>query len=277
MKKTSWLLLFMILIAVNTTYANQPRTISENFKFTSSKMDVGTMYHYIVSDIQGATPISIYIYVKSKDTVIIYRDYTPYVNNIVLLQTVKFNWNYMMAQEINGVNPLDSSKIHFHNFGSTVNFSKKAIIFRQTAQNEYVALAHYRSEPCYSYLNYHIDLQFALRFLKKPENGATITDYFVDQAREAQIHYLNDETIKGINCRKYELKRLGILATLFSPKAYFWLAKNDARHYTVKYVNYIPLEGWKNLKLELINQQRMSVVEWENYIQSLIATANSHL
>lgn len=271
--------LLLLTLFVSPTYGNQsPKTI-KNLAFDPGKMDIGTRYHYLATNTDNTNPVHIYVYVKSSDTLIIYRDYSGLNPKLALLQTVKFNWDYMMAEAINGVNPLNPQKINYFKVGSTANFAKKTITFRESAQTDYVVLDHYANEPCYSYETFHIDLQFALRFLSNPKEPIVLNDYFYDQIREARVRYLYDEEVNGNYCRKYEMQRLGILADLLDiPKAYFWLARDDSRHYTVQYINFSPRDGiWPCFKMELMDMRWMSAGEWDDFVNSAVVQANSRL
>lgn len=68
------LFLVFLLFGVTIFAAGQER-VTEYFKFDPSRMDVGSMYHYVASDLDGKYPLDTYLYVKSPDTIVIYKDY----------------------------------------------------------------------------------------------------------------------------------------------------------------------------------------------------------
>lgn len=133
----------------------------------------------------------------------------------------------------------------------------------------------YKREPFYEYSFFHFDLQFALRHLKDGVNEFVVGNTFVFKSGEMIIKYAGEETINGIPCRKYEHRTQGFLAKLLGARGYIWLAKDDPRHYTVKYTsNLWRNPKWKNFCLQLKEVKKMEPSEWEAFVQELVAEAN---
>ena len=85
--KNKFLMVLSVLLVLGLTAFAAPQGITTDyFVFDESKMDVGSMYHYIASDIAGKYPMDTFVYVKSRDTIVVYKDYKTLFPDLVLLR-----------------------------------------------------------------------------------------------------------------------------------------------------------------------------------------------
>lgn len=103
-RRVMTLFLVFLLFGVTIFAAGQER-VTEYFKFDPSRMDVGNMYHYVASDQKGKHPMDTYVYVKSLDTIVVYKDYRQILDRVIIVEG-KFNWDYMMVEGLHAYNPL---------------------------------------------------------------------------------------------------------------------------------------------------------------------------
>lgn len=285
MKRRVITLFLVLLIFGATVFAAPQDGGTDCFQFEPSRMDVGNMYHYVASDLDGKYPMDTYLYVKSPDTIVIYKDYPQIFpdQGLVFIVEIKFNWDYMMAERLyarNPVNDLTIPKQEIESIGE-IDFTRKVFNIKATVNDQQgkpvtkTYILEYEREPFYDYSLFHIDLQFALRHLKEDVKKFMVGNTYAAKYGELIIEYVGEETINGIPCRKYEHRTQGILAKLLGAWGYIWLAKDDPRHYTVKYTsNLWRNPKWKNFCLQLKEVKKMEPSEWEAFVQELVAEAN---
>lgn len=275
--------LFLVLLNFGVTVFAAPQDGGTDcFQFDPSRIDVGSMYHYVASDQKGRHPMDTYVYVKSLDTIVVYKDYRQILDRVIIVEG-KFNWDYMMVEGLHAYNPLKDltrPREEIETIGQ-IDFTRNVFVTKATQNNRRgkpVTKTHtlqYKREPFYEYSFFHFDLQFALRHLKDGVNEFVVGNTFVFKSGEMIIKYAGEETINGIPCRKYEHRTQGFLAKLLGARGYIWLAKDDPRHYTVKYTsNLWRNPKWKNFSLELKEVKKMEPSEWEAFVQELVAEAN---
>lgn len=284
--KKIYLLTPLLIFLVSIMSVNNVHAAFSPFHFDDSKIDVGSLYHYIASDINGKNPIDVYLYIKSKDTIIIYKDYSKTLNEVLIMDYV-FDWKHMMGKSYYSYNPLNTK--HLPGVGveytQTVDFNKKKIKIKSVENNKsgkpmvYNFLINYRKEPCFDYgPTFHFDLQFAFRFLKDSARNFSIGNNVMQRYVESDVKYIKTETINHIICKKYEIKAHGLLGIIFNAKGYLWIADKDPRHYMVKYMNYQQKNKmWRNFKLELWEIKKMSEAEWEHKKNQMIEQANKEV
>ncbi|HEY8391817.1 MAG TPA: hypothetical protein VIL83_03725 [Capillibacterium sp.] len=99
---------------------------------------------------------------------------------------------------------------------------------------------------------------------------------FAGKYSEMLIKEVGEETVNGIPCRKYEHRTQGMLAKVMRAWGHLWLAKEDPRHYTVKYTcNMMRNNKWKNFAMQLKGIKRMEEKEWEVLLQERVVEATA--
>lgn len=280
--------IFIMILSVmigSAIYGKPLQKITDIYQYNELKIDVGNVYHYITSDIEGKSPMDTFLYVKSKDTIVTYKDYRKILNEVYII-TWTFDWDHMMLKHAVAVNPLNNKEF------PNIDLSTDA--FTDYQKKKYV-VNHFRNDmsgkktnnsrvinleriPSFDYSFFHFDLQFAMRFLKKGIKSFTIGNVYSRSYNNGTVKYVGDETINGILCQKYYLQMDGILAVIFNSKGYLWLAKDDPRHYAVKYINYQRRNwNWKNFKLELAGIQKMEPKQWDDFVAEKVKEANQEL
>ncbi|HEX3045683.1 MAG TPA: hypothetical protein VHY08_13075 [Bacillota bacterium] len=275
-------ILLCFLFATCIVTAAAPAKISDVFLYDEARMDVGSVYHYIGSDIEGNNGIDFYIYVQSKDSIVVYKGYDKLIPGSVYVINTTFDWEHMMRSKIEATNPLNNTLPQVE-IGTklNVNFKEKKVSISYTRNDESGkpklnnSNYKYKVEPCFDYGFFHFDLQFALRFLKEGVDIFRVSSTYSGIVAESEIKLLKDETVNNIPCKKYEIRGLGILAEAYNVKGQVWIAKNDPRHYTVKYLNYVQKDNfWPNFRLELVDIKTMDAEQWKDFVKQLLAKAN---
>lgn len=291
--KKLWLIILGIIVVLAAIYTVTSlndkvewKDVSAIFRYDESKIDVGSVYHYIASDIAGKNSMNAYLYVQSKDTVSVYKDFSQLYSSIYFINYT-MDWNHMMRKTASAYNPLNNKnlpKTELKTEGFPTDFLHHKLKIKSTVTDEKgkpvttTMIIRYTHEPCYDYSFYHFDLQFAFRFLKPGVTRFMVGNTIGTDYADTRVTFIKEEKVDGIVCRKYELKSLGILATIFNAKGYVWLAKDDPRHYTVKYINYLERTSfWKNFKLQLKDIKKMDQQQWNDFLAKVVVQKNQEL
>jgi len=278
------MVLFAIMAFGATAFGETDPKISDIFQFDASKIDVGDVYHYTASDIKGRNGMDTFVYVKSKDTLVVIKDYKKVANEFYIINWT-FDWNQMMMKHAEAYNPLNNQKLPNIDISTVgqMDYQHRKFTYVHIINDQYgkkkndSGVLNLIRLPNYDYTFFHFDLQFAMRFLKSNIKSFKMGNFFFI-CNEGSVKYVGNEKVKGIMCRKYKLRLDGILAFILNSRGYIWLAKDDPRHYCVKYINYQRRNWtWGDFKLDLVDIKKMTPAEWDELVAGEIKQANEEL
>lgn len=240
------------------------------FRYDSSKMDVGTCYEYHLSDQKQTKVMSMYVYVKAENNILVYKDYSVIVPMVLHLDE-KFDWNYMMFSETYCANPFweshlpDMNKVAMGNWDyaarrlpiTMVYFDSKGREKKQAMSIEAVRF------PTYDHSLYHLDLLFAIRHLTDDSKPLAIGGFYAGYYIESMMSYTKDEMIDGRLCKRYDIKGKGLMSVLFKANQRIWIPKDDPLQRPIRYENDMKISPFNNILLTLESQKKMTLVEWD--------------
>lgn len=236
------------------------------FKYQPDRIEIGTVYHYTKSNLDGSKPITVSVYITAKDRLEVLKAEADIEDAAHV--TAQMDWDKFSATELNaGVILKDGSRQQ----RATLKLSTKdnSISVKVAGQEKTVTVGHY---PVHIYNFDFISLSFIFRHLADPKAGFEIgvadptfdSNIFAYKGK-ASFKYTGDEKLHGVECRKY----------LISGEAFggkegtIWVNKKRGHVEKIE----IPVRDnpdWKDFKLELKAVQKMTPEEWNKYMFSSI-------
>lgn len=239
------------------------------FRYDPAKMDVGTAYVYRLGDQAGVKTMQIYLYVKSPDTLLVYKDYST-IAPMVFDVNVRFDWSRMMFAEERGVNPFWTSRMPNTNHESigVWNFEKRRMPITMTVfdskgrEKNRVMVIEANRFPTFDFSLYHIDLQFALRHYAGGPGPWVIGGFYGGYYIESELKLARQETKDGKRCDVFELRGLGFLGWAMNIKQRIWVDRDDPFRRVVRYENDMKISPFNDVLLTLKEYRKMSLEEW---------------
>ncbi|HEX5736644.1 MAG TPA: hypothetical protein VF131_27685 [Blastocatellia bacterium] len=232
------------------------------FKYQPDKIEVGTVYHYTKSNLDGSKPITVSIFVTAKDRLEVTKAEEGNIDSAHVI--AEMDWNKFSARHLNaGVILKDGSRQQ----RVTLELSTKddSVIIKVGGQEKVVAVGHY---PFHIYNFDFISLNFIFRHLTEPEAGfeigvgdPTFDERIFAYKGKASFQYVEDASIHGVECRKYRVSGEAFAGR----EGTIWVNKK------LGYVENIEIPvrdnpDWKDFKFELKAIQKMSPEEWKKYM-----------
>lgn len=257
---------------------------SDVFRYASDGVvDVGSLYHYHYSTIDGKQKHDLYMYIKEEKQIqYLAAAYSIYQG--LHLFTLTF-------QEHLVVNALAENLLQDLKLPSSVvksegiydyekkQFSTKQIVWDKRGERKIGGgVLPFRIIPTFEYSMEGMDLGHTFRFLDEQAKELLVGLSVMGQCVDMDVRYANDEMIGGIMTRKYHLRGRGILAKLFKVGIDVWIARDDPRRYMVKYVGYLRRYPYfEDVKIELQGVSKMKNTEWEQFLADQVKKAKAYL
>ncbi len=274
------LVIFLIVFPIisgmpiySTSHAVAYRSVStsvDKFKYQPDRIPVGTVYHYTKSNIDGSYPVSVSLYLASRDYFEVFKMY-PNASATTLV-TADMDWASFSPRK------MTSYDVHAGGDRTLViegaltpadryDFNVANLLWVKGKQTS-APVGHY---PVHNYNFDLASLNVSFRHLIDPtqdfEIGIQMPRFdFVHLGQmeylgTVRIHYLADEACHATQCRKYSIsgEALGNQpGTLLVNKAGGYFEKVE-----------IPVRdnpAWKDFKLELSGIDQMSEEAWNQHI-----------
>ena len=240
----------------------------EAFAYQASRVPVGTVYHYVKSNIDGSTPERVSLYVSDETTLEAYRwrepkpQTTTYVkatmdwgrlSAIRLESQRKQRW---MGSQVNAIAEYTPSTKTM-----SIEFSDKT---RHTVTIEHVPFHFYQFDLA--------SLNVAFRQLKDPtapfqvgivnptfaETGAAL-----EYRGQATITYEKEEKRAELPCRRYHIDGPGVK----NQGGTIWVDRNEGHivDLEIKNPNH---PDWVSFKLKFVGRETMTPPEWQAFMKS---------
>lgn len=255
---------FLLLLSVGTSYPRQSAVTSstDRFKYRPDRVEVGTVYHYTKSNLDGSKPITVSIFVTAKDRLEVMKAEEGLTDSAHVI--AEMDWNTFSATRLDaGVILKDGSR----EARAVLQLStgENSVFVKVAGMEKTVAVGHY---PFHIYNFDFVSLNFILRHLVDPKAGfeigvgdPTFDENIFAYKGKASFQYVGDERLHGVECRKYR-----ITGEAFGGKeGAIWV--NKKKGYAEKIE--IPVRDnpdWKDFKFELKAIQKMSPDEWKKYM-----------
>ena len=256
-------LLALLLVAGATTAQQKAATSSTSrFKYQPDKIDVGTVYHYTKSNLDGSKPITVSIFVAAKDRLEVTKAEEGNIDSAHVI--AEMDWNKFSASRLNaGVILKDGSRQQ----RVTLELSSKddSVLIKVGGQEKIVSVGHY---PFHIYNFDFISLNFIFRHLADPKSGfeigvgdPTFDENIFAYKGKASFQYVEDTKIHGVECRKYRVSGEAFAGR----EGTIWVNKKLGHVENIE----IPVRDnpdWKDFKFEFKAIQKMTPEEWKKYM-----------
>lgn len=261
-------ILFALLLPAGATIAQQKAATSSTarLKYQPDRIEVGTVYHYTKSNLDGSKPITVSIFITAKDSLEVVKAEEGLIDSAHVI--AEMDWNRFSASRLNaGVILKDGSRQQ----RVTLELSTKddSVLIKVGGQEKVVSIGHY---PFHIYNFDFIGLNFIFRHLTDPKSGfeigvgdPTFDERIFAYKGKASLQYVEDARLHGVECRKY---RVGGEA-FAGREGTIWVNKKLGHVENIE----IPVRDnpdWKDFKFELKAIQKMTPEEWKKYMFSSI-------
>jgi hypothetical protein len=256
--------LCVLLLSVGAGYPRQGGVTSstDRFKYRPDRIEVGTVYHYTKSNLDGSKPITVSIFVAAKDRLEVMKSEEGLTDSAHVI--AEMDWSTFSATNLDaGVILKDGSREP----RARLRLSAKdnSVFVKVGGAEKTVAVGHY---PFHIYNFDFVSLNFILRHLLDPKAGfeigvgdPTFDENIFAYKGKASFQYAGDERLHGIECRKYR-----VTGEAFGGKeGAVWVNKKGGYAESIE----IPVRDnpdWKDFKMELKAIQKMSPDQWKKYM-----------
>lgn len=235
----------------------------DKFKYQPDKIKVGTVYHYTKSGIDGTKPMTVSIYVDSRDGLQVFKTEPDYDDAAFIIADI--DWGTFSASALRSMKLWKSDR---RDLIATLAFQpkEKSYLVKIGDEEQSTAIPYF---PVHVYNFDLITLNFVFRHLKDPKQtfkvGIADPDFtgktlFLYEG-EVTVEFVADENYKATQCRKYKISGPG----LKNSGGYIWVDR-DLGHFVNVEIPVPDNPEWKDFKFELKKIEVMTPDQWANYI-----------
>jgi hypothetical protein len=255
------------------TQAAGPVTSSVDlFQYHPERIQTGTVYHYVKSNIDGSKPAKVSLYVASPERIEAFKIYPGAAATALVIADM--DWTKFT--------PRNMESYDVHADGSRSLVVKGQLGADDRYQFLFANILWVKNKPSssavghYPVHNYNFDLaslNFAFRHLIDPTRDVQIGVQMpcfdmahlgeIEYLGTASLHYVGEEACHSGVCRKYTIGG----EAFGSHPGTLWVNKDGGYFEKVE----IPMRdnpSWKDFKLELTGIDQMSADAWEKFITS---------
>lgn len=284
MKTRRILALMALAMAICAGIASAQDEALAAFRYDPAKMDVGTCYEYRLSDQKMTKGMSMYVYVKAPDNILVYKDYST-VLPMVLHLDLKFSWKYMMFSETYCINPFWESHLPGMNKESMAewDYARRRlpitmVYFDSKGREKKQAMSVEANKfPTFDHSIYHLDMLFSVRHLIDDSKPLTIGGFYAGYYIESVMTYTKDEVIDGRLCKRYDIRGKGLMSVIFKANQRIWIPKDDPLQRPIRYENDMKISPFDNILLTLVSERKMTLAQWDAMVLDFDKLAKARL
>jgi hypothetical protein len=241
-----------------------PTTHVGHFEYRPDRIETGTVYHYVKSDLKGGNPARVVVFVATKSHIEVVkmeqgsRDFA-YV-------TADFDWSTFSLSQITSWNLLPNG-LYRRQAHMVFDGESHTIDIQLHGGSEQVRVEHY---PFHIYNFDFLSLNYSFRHLTDPHTPFDIG--IVDPTWEDQgpvmayqglvrIEYVGDEDYKATPCRKYRVGGPGLNGEF----GWIWVDREHGHFVNVEHP-WRDNPDWDSFKFELDSIEHMTLSEWHNFL-----------
>lgn len=248
------------------------------FRYRPKKIAVGTVYHYVKTNIDGTHPENISIYVAARDRIESFK-YHPGTERAGLV-IAEMDWTIFSARR------LESWQVF--SGGEKKLFATLTFLQSQMMTEVSIPVTGKPAEKtAIKFLPFHVynfdlaSLNFAFRHLVNPKGKFRIgiadptfqeTGALFRYKGEAEISYVGEERRDGALCRKYKIDGAG----LENRGGYIWVDRRGGYFRDVE-INLPDNPDWHSFKFRLTSIGQMSREEWEVFMKLQFAARQENV
>ncbi|MCJ7622238.1 MAG: hypothetical protein MUO76_01955, partial [Anaerolineaceae bacterium] len=245
------------------------------FKYQPEKIDVGQIYHYIKSNLDGTNPAKVSIYIASKSHIEVLK--VEPESEVLAYVTADMNWENFSADHLLAWHILPDGKLSPQVVSALSVKDHTFTIWRGTAAYP-APVRHY---PIHNYNFDFISLNFVFRHLIDPyqdfeigivePNWDLVMSPGFDESGEnsevflytgkAKVEYLGDDIYRDVECHKYRISGKG----LRDQEGFIWVNREKGYFENLEHPH-PDNPVWDSLNMELQSTGFMSTGDWHKYI-----------
>jgi hypothetical protein len=263
----SKLIATLVMCLAVPVYATAQSSVSK-FRYQPKKVVVGTVYHYLKTNIDGTEPENVSQYVASRERLEVFK-FHPKGERAGLV-IAEMDWTMFSAKQ------LESWQVYSK--GERKLFATLTYLNAEKAVEVSIPSMRKAGEKTsIKYLPFHVynfdlgSLNFAFRHLVNPRGSFVVglaDPTFQDEGPlfryrgEVEVAYAGDESRQGVRCRKYRIDGAG----LEHRGGHIWV--NKSKGYIEDMEIGLPDNpNWQSFKLRLTGTQQMSREQWEAFMK----------
>lgn len=240
----------------------------EAFAFQSSRIPVGTVYHYIKSNIDGSTPERVSLYMPDETTLEAYRWREPKPPTTVHVKA-KMDWGRLSAVRLESQRKTRWQGSQMNAIAEYAATSRTMTIEFSDKTHDSVTVEHI---PFHFYQFDLASLNVAFRQLADPTRTFQIglvnptfseTGAALEYRGVATIAYEKNETHSEFPCRRYHIDGPGVK----NQGGTIWVERNEGHIIDLEIQN--PNHpDWLSFKLKFVGKETMTPPEWQTFMRS---------
>lgn len=257
-----------IVLACAVCVCVSAQTDAAKFRFRPGKIEVGAVYHYLKTNVDGTKPEHVSTYVAAPDRIESFKFHPKAARAALVIATM--DWETFSAKRLESWQVFRDDKKLF----ATLDYLPK-----ERAVNVSIPpLGKVDEKTAVKHLPFHVynfdlaSLNFAFRHLKDPRAAFTVglaDPTFADDGPvffyrgEVTVAYVGEETRNKVACRKYRIDGPG----LSNRGGHIWVNKS-AGHFEDVEIALPDNPEWQSFKFKLERTRRMSRAEWEAFMKA---------
>lgn len=244
------------------------QTDAAKFRYDARKIEVGAVYHYLKTNVDGTKPEHVSIYVAAADRIESFKFHPKAERAALVIATM--DWANFSAKRLESWQVFRDEKKLF----ATLDYlpSERAVgvsILPLKRMDEKTAVRHL---PFHVYNFDLASLNFAFRHLTDPRATLTVglaDPTFADDGPvffyrgEAVIKYVGEEMRNKVACRKYSIDGAG----LSNRGGFIWVNKRGGYFEDVE-IDLPDNPEWRSFKFKLERTERMTREQWEAFMKA---------
>jgi len=254
---------WLLLLALAFPPASLARQVSA-FRYNPARVPVGTVYHYLKTNVDGTHPEHIVQYVAAQDRMEVYKFQAP--GTRASLVTAWMDWELFSA-----------TRLETHQVWKDSKRRIATLAYDRTAREVAVEVFGRTERTAIRFLPFHVynfdlgSLNLALPHLRNPNGSFTVEladptykeqPVFRDRG-PVEVRYLEDAERDGHACRVYRIDGPG----LDQKGGTLWVRKDDGSAQDIE-IALPDNPSWSSFMLHLERRERMTPAEWEAFRQA---------
>ncbi len=248
------------------------RDETRKFRYRPKKITIGTVYHYVKTNLDGTHPEYISTYVAARDRIESYK-FHPNTQRAGLV-IAWMDWETFSARRLESWQVFAGGEKKLF---ATLSFLKPEM----ATEVSIPATGRPPERTAIKHLPFHVynfdlaSLNFAFRHLANPKGRFVVgiadptfqeTGPLFAYRGEAEVSYAGEEVREGALCRKYRIDGAG----LENRGGHLWVDKRGGFFRDVE-IELPDNPDWHSFKFRLTSTERMTRAEWESFILSQLA------
>lgn len=263
MRRKLSLALMISVLATLGTHGQSPRGV---FRFDAKRVAVGTVYHYMKTNVDGTQPENISLFVASRDRIESFKFHEK--GTRAGLVTADFDWKNFIAKKLESwqVSGKDDRKLF-----ATLTYkpAEKAVEVSIPAMKPEPEFAKIERLPFHLYNFDLASLNVSLPHLADPKGSFTVgiadptfkpDGPMFAYKGDMNVSFAATEMHNGVKCRRYSASGSGI-----GGKGTIWVDERLG-HIVEMEFDVANNPDWKTFKLKLLRTEKMTGDGWQRFI-----------